>query len=97
MAVTQQVKGVGTLAAPYYAGLSEDQRPLPTEEEATFAEVDTGRVYVWRDRTWHLWVRPQGEAVAAIEAATSSVLVELRKITGFLAAVAGGPIIDTGE
>lgn len=61
MPYVRQQSGIGTLAHPFYVGDSWDDKPEPTDANATLFEVDTRRTFVWRNRQWALLNEPKPE------------------------------------
>lgn len=61
MTARLEQQGIGTLAYPFYTGLSTDAtKPFPNDptNNATFLELDTRRAFVWRDGAWVLFDAP---------------------------------------
>jgi hypothetical protein len=55
----QLQQGVGTLAHPFYTGVSSDDKPALDVPDATAFELDTRREYIWRRNAWYLFREPQ--------------------------------------
>lgn len=64
-------------AGPSYVGLSADEKPYASDLPVgvTFAESDTGRVFVWDGAAWRL--RTESDAVVQV---LGLLLLELQRI-----------------
>lgn len=72
----QLQQGVGTLAYPFYTGLSGNPKPTPVSRSATAYELDTRRRYVWRENQWWLFE----EIAPPIAAATLDALERIAEL-----------------
>jgi hypothetical protein len=72
VSISLQRQGIGTLAYPFYTvEYAREQKPTPTEQDATLYVVETRETYVWQSGRWVLYSGP------ALDPALLSMLTDI--------------------